>query len=202
VQGSERHNERQLLEQIASGDQSAFEQLFNDWYARLVVFAESFSVSRPEAEDIVSEAFVRFWDVRANFPTLAQIKTWLYTVTRNDCLMALRRDKRHPRSLPTDLPEQTTEDFAEVERARAELFALLEHEIRQLPDNYREVILLTYQEGLSSAQIAQRLGITVTNVTSRRARAIQLLRLALIQRLPAWAGLSIVELLQQIFARP
>lgn len=180
-----------LCRQIAAGDEQAFERLFIRWYARLVVFAESFSINRPQAEEIVSEAFVKYWQSRSNFEALAQVKTWLYTVVRNGSLMALRQQRQGIQMEDTDEELLATDDFSEVQQVRSELLALIEEQIGQLPDKYQQVVVLTYREGLSSAQIAERLGISVTNVTSRRSRAIEMLRIALSNRFPAFATLAL-----------
>jgi DNA-directed RNA polymerase specialized sigma24 family protein len=90
-----------------------------------VLFAESYLVGRPVAEEVVSESFVKFWETRGNFQAIGQIKNWLYTVVRNDCLMVLRHQKvvqKHAEVL-SETSSFTETDDAWV--AEAELVAIV-----------------------------------------------------------------------------
>lgn len=178
----------ELLIRITKGEERAFEQLFNEWYARLVLFARRYSISDPEAEEIVSEAFMKFWLQREGFDALGKIKSFLYTTTRNAALNVLRKNKQLPVSqLHLDAGAEGPVDddpFFELEAIRSEVLGAIFREIENLPGKCRQVVLLTYKEGLSTSQIAERMGISVSNVTSQRTRAIQLLRIALADHYP------------------
>jgi RNA polymerase sigma-70 factor (family 1) len=186
------YNDEELLPAIAAGEQKAFEELFNDYYPRILYFAQRFNIALEEAEDIVTEAFTKFWLSRTNFDNLNKIKSYLYTTTRNAALNSLRRNKRYATRELSDTAEEQT---ADIEIIRADLIGTIFKEIERLPDKAREVILLTYRDGLNAQEIAERLNISVSNVTSQRSRAISLLRIALAEKYPACLPLIFPSLL-------
>lgn len=186
-----------LLQQIAMGDQSAFEKVFDEYYARLVFFAQSLSVSREEAEDIVIDSFTAFWIERTNFESLQKIHAFLYTVTRNRIYNTIKRQKLHAALNSTTAQEWEESDTAEV--LHAEVIGAIFSEIENLPDKCRQVVLLTYKEGLSSKEIANQLNISVSNVTSQRFRAISLLKIALAEKYPALLVVGISDILKRMF---
>lgn len=73
-----------LLEKIyRDNDQLAFRQLFLQYSERLIVFAASLLPSREEAEEAVSDVFVKIWQNRASLPAVRNLNTYLYTAVRN-----------------------------------------------------------------------------------------------------------------------
>lgn len=196
------YNENELLDRIARGDQLAFQLVFQEWYQRLVLYAERYLVPAGESEEIVGEAFLKCWQRRTQFDALSKMKSFLYTTVHNMSLNAVRREKAHGTSA---LPENAmlameSDPLDQAEIITAEVLGTLYRAIEQLPEKCREVVLLTYREGLTSGQIAERLGISVSTVTSQRARAIQLLRFSLKENYPLLAWLPIAISLRQIFS--
>lgn len=191
-----------LLSRIAGGDQAAFEVLFREWYGRLVLFAERYQLPAGESEEIVSEAFLKCWQLRSQFDALPKIKSFLYTAVRNASLNAVRKQQTHATQvLGENVPgDQQPPGLAEqVEVIRAEVSGALFAEIEKLEGRAKEVILLTYREGLSSHQIAERLGISASTVNSHRSRAIAQLRIALADRYPLLSFALIAVLLEKLF---
>ena len=193
-----KNNEALLLRQISAGDQSAFEHVFNEYYSRLVFFAQSLFVSREEAEDAVIESFSSFWVERTKFESLNKISAFLYTVTRNRIYNAIKKQKLHD-SLNSSDNFQLWDEAEDLEALHSEVIGAIFSEIENLPDKCRQVVLLTYKEGLSTREIADKLNISVSNVTSQRSRAIGLLKIALADKLPAVTVIIIVDILKKIF---
>jgi RNA polymerase sigma-70 factor (family 1) len=191
------HNDAELLQRIHAGEQKAFEQLYESLYPRLVLFAGRYHSTAENAEEIINEAFVKFWLTKNNFTAISSIKSFLYTVTRNALLNQQRQEKTHRTS---ELVDEARENIAEAERniLYAEVTGILFDEINRLPAKCKEVVLLTYKDGLSSSEIADKMGISVSNVTSQRSRAIQLLKIALKDKYPLLA-LPLAQLLQKIY---
>lgn len=170
-----------IISALQEGDNQAFTFLFDEFYSALRYFAECLTDDKQEAQDVVLRVFNTFWGMRGNFDTLTNIKAFLYISTRNNCLTYLRYRKRqeaHKKDYQAYLLSAPPE---ETERLimKADLLRMVYAEIKNLPERCREIFQLTYLEGLQANEIAERLGITVSTVTSQRARAIQLLREAL-----------------------
>lgn len=179
------YDEALLLQQLAEGSEAAFREIFRNFYGRLVFYAQHLSLSREEAEDAVMETFTRCWTARADFQSFPALRSWLYTVTRYVTIDVLRKKSNHP-VITFEDANAIDDDAAERERIHAEAVARIMQEIDKLPEKCRQVVLLTYRDGLSTAQIAERLNISPSNVTSQRSRALSLLKMAFADRSSAW----------------
>ena len=74
------------------------------------------------------------------------------------------------------------ESYALLESIRAEVLRRIEEDIKALPEKYKVVFELTYYSGMNSRQIAEKLGLSVTNVTTLRSRALQLIKKELLKK--------------------
>lgn len=126
------------------------------------------------AEDCVQDAIVNAYQTRHIFSSSVQMKVFLYTCIRNACISILRKvDSRQ-----NYLSEQKDEYEWEISAAIIEQETLdcLHAAIRELPEKYRQIFDLEYEQGLRHAEIAKLLGITIDGVTKRKAKMISMLR--------------------------
>jgi RNA polymerase sigma-70 factor, ECF subfamily len=127
-------------------------------------------VGRPElAADAVQQAFVQAWRAAPSYLPGSDIAPWLFTITRRAAIDAWRKERRHTVVDPTD-------PVAEPSVAGPSLEGTWEAwQVRQaldeLPAEEREVVTLTYAEGLTHTEAADRLGVPVGTVKSRTHRA-------------------------------
>ena len=130
------------------------------------VFSYLHNVS--EAEDIVQETFVKLFNTNKSFQSDEHCKAWLIRVAINLSKNLLKSFRyTHTEELDEAIP---TESKEESELAEA---------LSALPPKYRAVIHLYYYEGYSAKEIAEILGISVTTVTTRLARARERLKVLL-----------------------
>jgi RNA polymerase sigma-70 factor (sigma-E family) len=128
---------------------------------------------RARAEDLVHDALVRtaaaWWRVRSQDNPEGYVRTVMVRLLVNAHRRPLREDP------VGDLPERSVVDpgFAAVDAADE-----VERRLRELPDRMRAVLVLRYVDGLTEAQIAQRLGISAGTVKSQASRALARLRAA------------------------
>jgi RNA polymerase sigma-70 factor, ECF subfamily len=133
------------------------------------------------ASDLVQETYMRALNFRNELHDDNSIKGWMFTILRNIWLDQLRKERNSP-----DLLEQYCAEVMEpVKRLQhdpyQQLMRKVEAErvreaIRQLPDDFREVILLREYEDLSYREIAELVGCPAGTVMSRLARARARLR--------------------------
>ena len=112
------------------------------------------------------------------------IKGFLYLTTRNACVDYLRA-QRKIRGIQKEL-QILADPFIEdtdVDTTRAETLRHIYEEMEKLPQQCRNIFKLSVIRGLKSRDIASELNISVSNVTSQKSRAIQLLRTALVKRM-------------------
>ena len=74
-------------------DEQVFKNLFDKFYQALCVFASTYLKDDALSADIVQEGFVKFWNKREGFDNYFKVKSFLYTMVRNDCLNYIRDHK-------------------------------------------------------------------------------------------------------------
>jgi len=168
----------EVLSEVASGDIDAYGEIVARYSGRLLNFVLRFVGDRETAEDIVQETFLRSFRKRREYRAIANFSTWLFTIAGNLAKSELRRRKRWRfLSLNRDEESQTGFELPD-ESFRPDLVAessladtQIQQAIAQLPDNYREVILLRDVEGMSYQEIARVVRCPVGTVKSRVNRA-------------------------------
>ena len=143
--------------------------------AALSRLAASYATSPSDRDDLVQEISVALWQALPRFRGECSERTFLFRIAHNRCIAHLAR--RRPvvpfEASELELPDPTPN--AESALSQQQEGERLLAAIRQLPLNYRQVIVLTL-EGLDYREIAQVLGIGESNVGVRLNRARHLLR--------------------------
>lgn len=174
-----------LLRQAAAGDQSAFSALVRRHEDRVFGIAIRITGDRADALDATQDTFVSVFRQAATFRAEAAFTTWLYRVAVNACRDLLRRRRRLPE--PTDeLPERPRPGIGteEVVGLRLDLARAL----AQLPDEYRDAVLMHDLGAVPYEEIAQITGVALGTVKSRISRGRR--RLAELLEQPAAAPTS------------
>lgn len=123
------------------------------------------------------DVFVRAYDRREQWSQLQSVRGWLYTITRN-AIVDYYRSKKPSAELPEDL---VSEDPDNSERVGQQLAACLQPLINQLPPKYGEPLSLSDFQSVPQAEIARKLGLSLSGAKSRVQRGRALLREALLQ---------------------
>ena len=184
----QQRQEASFVALLRAGDPAAFETLVRTYMPMMLRVARRFMRSEEDARDAVQDAFVSAFRSIGRFESNAQLSTWLHRIVINACLMRLRTRRRRPEEdieeyLPRFredghqlLPNENWVETAETILQRTELAGIVRASIDQLPDTYREVILLRDIEELSTDEAAEVLGVTPNAVKIRLHRARQALR--------------------------
>jgi RNA polymerase sigma-70 factor (ECF subfamily) len=127
------------------------------------VFRLSFSILRDEtqAEDATQDTFVKIWKGLPAYNGAASLSTWIYAITRNTCLTELRRRDRHPTvSLQEPEMEAAGGRVPALQQEDAEAGSEMDVEflLSNLPEKYRQVIILFYLEQKAYEEMADLLG--------------------------------------------
>lgn len=178
-----------LAARAAAGDPSAFEALVERYQSRVFRLACRLT-SDTDAPDVLQETFLQVYRHLASFRGDAQFGTWLYRIATNAALMHRRAAARRPaESLETYLPQfdadgthaATPAELQVVSRAdelldRHVLAGKAREAVSRLPDTYRDAFVLRDLEEMSTAHVAQALGIEPDAVRQRVHRARLMLR--------------------------
>jgi len=156
--------DQELLSLLRQGSQKAFAELYARYKRGLFAFCLRLLVDTQEAEDAVHETFVKL--ARASIAEPSALKSWLFRVARNECLMVKRRD-RISGDADGVWEDETPLSLAERADTRAIVHAALE----RLSAEYREVLLLREFEGMSYGEIVEVTGTSAASVKSKLFRA-------------------------------
>lgn len=150
-----------------------FSEYYHNYYRPLCLHALHFMGDSNDAEDVVQETFLSFWDKRDLLVDLKSVKAYLYTAVRNNCLTRIRDAK--PTTSIDDIPAE--EILSEEEQAeRAEMEARVWKMIDELPERRREIFLMAKRDGMRYKDIAAQTGLTVKTVENHVLRSMQSLR--------------------------
>ena len=164
-----------LIEEHLQGNSMAFSQLWLRYNRLVYGIAHSVVCSREAAEDIRQEVFLKVYEQLSQLREPTKFKSWLRNITYNTCYSWLRRQK--PTKSLESLTDEEHPTMASIETGveRRELRNLLWQMIDRLPEKFRTVIELRYFEGLSTAQIAEFLGLAESTIRWRIRKARQVL---------------------------
>lgn len=178
MQNSDLHSGKDLIVSISDGDVAAFDQLFMEMYPALCLLSNKIVSDEATAKDIVSEVFLQLWKTRTSLHEIKSIDAYLYIATRNRSLNYLKKQKRDEKkaqqAYEKQLSEKTYEDILQ-HVFNAEAIRVLHAAILTLPPECTKVVQLNI-EGLTTNEIALKLGISPSAVSHQKARAIRLLR--------------------------
>jgi len=179
-----------LMEQFLGGDARAMGVLYDRHARALKAFAMQQGAQR--ADDVVQDAFLRVVRNGQGFKGQSKFKTWLYTIARNLCIDASRRDKfRAGPSLDAasgdddgpSLGERLASDAVGLDASRntadRQFRTVFDEAMEKLPSEQREVFALRELSGLSFAEIAEATQCNENTVKSRMRYALKALRDAL-----------------------
>jgi RNA polymerase sigma-70 factor, ECF subfamily len=179
--------ERELLAGLRRGEDPAFAEIFRTFYARLVRAAERVVNDTARAEDVVQEVMLELWRRREELPDDLRLQAYLFQSTRNRALNQVRH-LRIVREGEPHAPRPSAAPATDAEAYAGELEAEAKAAVRELPDDIRETFLLNRVDGLSYAECARVLEISVKTVEARMGKALRRLRERLAPWLPAGGG--------------
>ncbi len=164
---------------VQSGDLAAFEQLVERYQDMIYGLALSIVRSPEDAEEAAQDAFVKLFHARGHFDPSREVEPWLLRIAGNACRDRLRRRKAH--ALPMlrgeddeDLAQQLPDPHAEQDAA-VSMQQAIRIELDRLSERARLPLELKYLRGLTNQQIADALGISLSNVKVQLARAKDIL---------------------------
>lgn len=176
--------ESELIERARAGDNKAFEELVLKYKDRLYGIASSVCARMPsEAQDVAQETFVAAFKNIGAFKANAAFGTWLYRIAANNCWQRFRKVKAEALSeMPAENKKGHPSRSCVNENAlKNELSRAVSKALASLPADYRIAITLSDIEGLSNAEAAARVKVSVAALKTRLHRARGLLKKQLAQ---------------------
>jgi RNA polymerase sigma-70 factor (ECF subfamily) len=170
----------EVVHAMARGDRSGLAELYDRYAGTLLALVRRIVGRGAEAEDVLHDVFLESWRHSADYdPTRGTVKAWLLLRARSRSLDVQKsaRVSKQASGLSDDwlaqLGDPSRDTTAGADQGR------LREALGRLSPEQREVLLLGYFEGLSSTEIAERVGVPVGTVKSRVAAGLAALRAAL-----------------------
>ncbi|HEY6156325.1 MAG TPA: RNA polymerase sigma-70 factor [Gemmatimonadales bacterium] len=165
------------VDRIRAGDGDAFEALYRTYWQRLYAFAFRYVRSKEDAEEVVQDVFFRIWRGRAEWVPAGAVRNYVYGAVRNAARDRLERAAVARRwAGGGHVGPEATAAAIQSELEAAELVALVQRALDELPPKRSAVCKLRLIDELSYAQIADRLGIREKTVETQLARGLKFLR--------------------------
>ena len=166
----------QIVEQIQTGNDAAFDELMNRYKRPVVSFCYRMLGDAGDADDVAQDVFVRVYQHVDRYQPRTKFSTWLFALAHNAALDRLRWRKRHPteslESAPEAAASTTAVDQAHVNEVGEHIAAA----VAALPADQRTAVVLAEYHGMSYAEIAAIMHCSEKSVESRLYRAKQALR--------------------------
>ncbi len=166
----------ELQQRIAEyEDESAYKKLFFHYFLSLKSFAYTIIKSKETAEEIVSDIFVEIWVKRKQLCAIEDLKMYLYSSVRNNCL---RKLSQHKKNAVFPLDESVVEfaspdPNAEVHLVSRELSYKIETAIEELPQRCKMIFKLAKEDKLKYKEIATLLNISIKTIDAQLATALK-----------------------------
>ncbi|MBI5092086.1 MAG: sigma-70 family RNA polymerase sigma factor [Candidatus Hydrogenedentes bacterium] len=166
------------IEASLAGDKDAFGQIVSRYQGVVCATAYSVTGHRQQSEDVAQETFVTAWQRLGDLRDLNKLPAWLCGIARNMARNAARRQARDPLHAAADLDESQAagrDDVVETP-SQAERESLLWQTMAQIPEEYREPLVLFYREGHSVRAVAEALDLSEDAVKQRLSRGRKMLK--------------------------
>jgi RNA polymerase sigma-70 factor, ECF subfamily len=167
-----------LLERCRQGDAQAFETLFRKYQTYVYNISLGMLGNGEDAADITQETFLRLHRNLKSFRGDASFSTWLYRVAVNLCITELRRRGRSKFQFLEDVAHDEDATLTEEMGPSPDEAIQLEEErrvvhqvLRTLPPDYRAIMVLRHFQQLAYEEIAEVLGLSLSQVKTRLFRA-------------------------------
>lgn len=168
--------EEEYLQAIRKGDESAYRHIFELYYPRLCRYTSNLTYNTAQAEDIVQEVFINFWNNREQLLITTSLKSYLYKSCQYKYIDTYRKKKK----ISEELEEYRHTKLMELEEKEESLdtdkLEILNNAINNLPPRCKEIFLLSKFGGLKYKEIATHLGVSKKTVENQIGRAYSILR--------------------------
>jgi RNA polymerase sigma factor (sigma-70 family) len=151
--------EKELLGKIANGSQPAFESLMNRYSDLLGRYIYTLTHSREAAEEIVQDVFLKIWTVKERLTEVQDFKKWLFNISKNHTLNALRKVIKEKADYKAFVKESYILDKEENDYKNG-LIQLVESAITRLPPQQKMAYMLAQHKGYSYKEVGSKMNLS------------------------------------------
>jgi len=178
------------IAKLKAGDKKEFKKVYFEFFDVLYCLCLHYTNYQEISEDIVQDAFLKLWEIKAGLKKDTSIKNFLFTITKNSCLNYLKSQQIANKHLSLIKERQAYYSAKALENIGDEIFELeelkikIDNSIEHLPDNIKAVFKMNRYESMKYSEIADYLNISKKTVEARISKALSILRKELRDYLP------------------
>jgi RNA polymerase sigma-70 factor (ECF subfamily) len=179
----------EIIQSIISGNINDFSKLQKKYYRSIRTIIRKMIRNENDADDLTQETFIKAYKALSSYDPKYLFSSWLMRIASNSCIDFLRKRKIETISYSQSLQQSDDDDLffqipskelnpyekIESTEQRNIIFSLIE----QLPQNYRQIILLRFQQELDYNEIAEVLNIPIGTVKATLFRAKKMINILL-----------------------
>lgn len=173
----ETYDEKLLVTELKSGNEKAFQKLFDTYSNVLYKYSFSMVGSKPYAEEIVQEVFLKVWLKRDTLNPELSFKSFLFTITRNKTITFLKRAAKSEKIRQEIFyNSQKFANTTDLHIREEEVDSIKKEALDLLPPRRRLIFEMSRNDGKSYEEIATELGISPNTVKNQMSMALETLR--------------------------
>lgn len=189
-------NSDELLQQIAAGNEQAFQSLFESYRSRLYHYILGIVKSTEIAEELVMDVFIKIWMGREFITQIENMDAFLFRVACNKSIDFLRKASNNPEltNIIWDNIQFSGNITPETRLIQQEYDKILRDAIELLPPKRRQVYRMSREDGMTHAEIAKELGIAPSTIANQIVDAQRFIKDHLLKQLSSTVLFAILML--------
>lgn len=169
--------DNELIEKLRIGDVEAFDRVYQRYAGKLYAFSLKYLKSKEEAEELVQSVFLKVWENQKKLKRDTSFKSYLFTIAYNEICNLFRR-RKYQQNFIAKIGTENSEASGETEDQIDFQFVLEEVDqiIARLPEKQKTIFLKSRQEGKSTKEIADELGLSRGTVDNYISESLKFIR--------------------------
>lgn len=181
------YDETAVLKSLADGDELALKEIISRYWKDIYFVALTYIQNAEHAEEVTQDVFIKLWNGREKLHEVESFKDYIFIIARNHIFSELRKAlNREP--VDSNLygmegyrdSQHTPEHRLELKEYRE----LLEKAIRRLPEKRQQIFRMSRMDGMSYAEIAEKMDIKVSTVNDHLTAAMNFIRSYIRSQMP------------------
>jgi RNA polymerase sigma-70 factor (ECF subfamily) len=170
-------NDIDLIQKLQEGDVEAFDLIYKKYSKTLYIFSFKYLRSTVEAEELVQSVFVKLWENRKTLKKELSFKSYIFTIAYND-ICKLFRKRNYQQKFINDILYENSQSSSEFEDSidYKSVLERVQQIVNKLSERQKSVFLKSRQEGKSTKEIAEELGLSPGTVDNYISESLKVIR--------------------------
>lgn len=170
-------NDIDLIQKLQEGDVGAFDLIYKKYSKTLYIFSFKYLRSTDEAEELVQSVFVKLWENRKTLKKELSFKSYIFTIAYND-ICKLFRKRNYQQKFINDILYEKSQSSSEFEDSidYKSVLERVQQIVNKLSERQKSVFLKSRQEGKSTKEIAEELGLSPGTVDNYISESLKFIR--------------------------